>query len=111
MLPPLKDQYRLSCFLATRGLSFQKMAQFTWGYSRQNLVNGDIQYFIVKYTSLCQMPALRFKPENFSFFISDQFVLVFSLICSYVLGLVTLRWLVVESQIIIIIIDIVCDFV
>ena len=41
------------------------MAQFAWGYYRQNLVNTDIQNFVVKYTSLCQMPALRFKPENF----------------------------------------------
>ena len=57
------------------------MAQFAWGYYRQNLVNTDVQNFVVNYTSLCQMPVLRFKPENF-LVLSDQFVLVFSLICN-----------------------------
>ena len=63
--PPFERSATLSCLPVTRGWSFQKMAQFAWDYYRQNLVNADIQNFVVKYTSLCQMPALRFKSENF----------------------------------------------
>ena len=63
----MKNQQRASCLPVTRGCSFHKMAQFAWGFYmyRQNLVKTGIQNFVVKYTSLCQMPALRFKPEDF----------------------------------------------